>query len=54
MPTPRHTSVSTHTIEIDFTPTAHRWIEAKQLALHSEVFVLSPHHAVTNVRGQYN
>jgi hypothetical protein len=25
----------------------------RQLALHSEVFVMSPRHAVTNVRGQY-
>jgi hypothetical protein len=26
---------------------------SQQLALHSEVFVMSPRHAVTNVRGQY-
>jgi hypothetical protein len=26
----------------------------RQLALHSEVFVMSPRHAVTNVRGQYD
>jgi hypothetical protein len=25
----------------------------RQLALHSEVFVMSRRHAVTNVRGQY-
>jgi hypothetical protein len=29
------------------------WVP-RQLALHSEVFVMSPSHAVTNVHGQYS